>query len=256
MQKRKKLIIGNWKMNPGTHTEASFLFKGISKKAGKFKNVNIVVCPPFVFLDKLSQGYTGDSIKFGGQDLYHETKGAHTGEVSASQLYSVGADYVIIGHSERRAMGETNEAVQNKIKTALLHKLTPVVCIGESERDNHGRYLTFLREQITTALKGIKIGDVQKIAIAYEPIWAIGKTGRDAITPKKLHETTLFIRRVLVETYTKKIGMNMKILYGGSVKPNNAKELLREGNVIGFLIGGASLDAESFTSILNTANNL
>ena len=256
MQKRKKLIIGNWKMNPSTHSEASELFKGISKQAGKFKNVNIVVCPPFVFLDKLSVGYGGESIKFGGQDLYFEKSGAHTGEVSASQLYSVGADYVIIGHSERRAMGETDLEVQAKIKIALEHKLTPIVCVGESERDSHGKYLMHLRKQITTALKGIKVVDVNKIVIAYEPIWAIGKTGKDAITSQKLHETTLFIRRVLLETYTKKIGMDMKILYGGSVKPNNAEELLREGEVLGFLIGGASLNAESFNSILETANNL
>lgn len=256
MKKQKKLIIGNWKMNPGTHTEASLLFKGISKQASKYKNVDIVLCPPYVFLDKLSSGYSGTKIAFGGQNLYFEESGAHTGEVSASQLYSVGADYVIIGHSERRAMGETDIGVQNKIKIALSHSLTPIVCIGESDRDSHGKYLMFLRKQITTALKGIKIADVNKVVIAYEPIWAIGKTGKDAITPQKLHETSLFIRRVLLETYTKKVAMDMKILYGGSVKPNNAEELLRDGEVLGFLIGGASLDAENFTSILETANNL
>ena len=243
-------------MNPATHTEASELFKGITKTAHKFKNVDTVVCPPFVFIDKLSRGYSGDAVSLGGQNLFFEENGAHTGEVSASMLYSVGCDYVIIGHSERRANGENNIDVQKKIKTALYHKLTPVVCVGESERDSHGKYLMFLRKQITEALKGIKIEDVLKIVIAYEPIWAIGKTGKDAITPQKLHETTLYIRRVLLETYTKKIGMDMKIIYGGSVKPENAEVLLREGEVLGFLIGGASLNAESFNSILETANNL
>ena len=256
MQKRKKLIIGNWKMNPQKLVEAKKLFDGIKKKAPKYTKATAVVCPPSVYLHPLSKAYSGKAVSFGAQNLFYEESGAHTGELSAGQIKDAGCKYVIIGHSERRANGESDVEVQAKIKKALDHKLTPVVCIGESERDSHGKYLMFLRSQITTALKGIKSTDVLKVVIAYEPIWAIGKTGKDAITSQKLHETTLFIRRVLLETYTKKIGLDMKILYGGSVKPNNAEELLREGDVIGFLIGGASLDAESFNSILEIAHTL
>ncbi len=256
MKKVKKLVIGNWKQNPSTHTDASEIFKGIAKKAHTFTNVTTVVCPPFVFIDKLSAGYSGSSIYFGGQDVSFEKSGAHTGEISAAQLYSIGCDYVIIGHSERRAAGERDESVNKKIKIALEHKLTPVVCIGESERDSHGKYLSHLRNQIAKALKGVKEKDVLQVVIAYEPIWAIGKTGKDAITPQKLHETSLFIRRVLLETFSKKVGMSVTILYGGSVKPMNARELLEEGEVSGFLVGGASLDAGQFISILETAHNI
>ena len=254
MAKGKKLVVANWKLNPETHTDASSLFQGIARKAGKFKNVATVICPPFVFLYKLSQGYSAEVLQFGGQDLFYEEKGAHTGEISAAQLYSVGADYCIIGHSERRALGETDTDVQKKIAAALSSKLIPIVCVGESERDNHGKYLHFLRQQITAALKGIKMTDISKVVVAYEPIWAIGKTGKDAITPKKLHETTLFIRRVLREAFTAKISQKAVILYGGSVKPENAKELINDGEVQGFLVGGASLSAEDFCTILEITN--
>lgn len=255
MAKGKKLVVANWKMNPGTHTEASLLFRGIAKKTAKLKNVQTVVCPPFVFLDKLSANYSGNKILFGGQDLFYEEKGAYTGEVSASQLYSIGADYSIIGHSERRELGETDKEVQAKIKIALSHKLIPIVCIGESERDTHGKYLHFLRHQIVTAFKKLKQNEIHKVVIAYEPIWAIGKTGKDAITPQKLHETVLYIRRVLRETYTAKISEKVTILYGGSVKPENTEELIKDGEVQGFLVGGASLDADAFGAILETASN-
>ena len=255
MTKNKKLIVANWKMNPATHTEASFLFKGIVKTANKLRNVQTVICPPFVFLDKLTKGYNGTKVLLGGQDVFYEESGAHTGEVSASQLYSVGADYVIIGHSERRARGETDEDVRAKIKIALEHKLIPIICVGESERDSHGKYLAFLRHQIVTALSKSKTSDLNKVIIAYEPICAIGRTGKDAITPQKLHETTLFIRRVLRETFNSKIADSALVLYGGSVKGDNSEELIREGEVQGFLVGGASLKADEFGTILEIANN-
>lgn len=255
MAKKKKLIVANWKMNPATHTEASFLFRRIVRATSKLRNIQTVICPPFVFLDKLAQGYSGAQVLLGGQDIFYEESGAHTGEVSASQLYSVGADYVIIGHSERRFIGETDEEVRVKTKIALEHKLIPIVCVGESERDNHGKYLAFLRHQIVTALNRLKSADVNKIVIAYEPIWAIGRTGKAAITPQKLHETTLFIRRVLRETFNSKTADSATILYGGSVKGDNSKELIQEGKVQGFLVGGASLNAEDFGTILEIANN-
>jgi triosephosphate isomerase len=255
MTKSKKLIVANWKMNPGTHTDASILFKGITKVASRLRNVQTVICPPFVFLDKLSQEYSGHRVLLGGQNLYIEESGAHTGEVSGSQLYSVGADYCIIGHSERRANGESDKEVQLKIIKALEHKLTPILCVGESERDVQGKYLHFLRRQIVTDLKKIKTKEINEIVIAYEPIWAIGKTGKDAITSKKLHETVLYIKRVLRETYNSKVAESAIILYGGSVKPQNAEELINEGQVDGFLVGGASLNAESFGEILHISNS-
>lgn len=254
MKQQKRLIVANWKMNPATHTESSEIFKGIKEVAATLQNVQTVVCPPFVFIDKLAQEYTGERILFGGQDVFYEEKGSYSGEVSPAQLYSVGADYVIIGHSERRRLGETDEDVSKKVKIALTHNLTPIMCVGESERDSHGKYLTFLREQITRGLSLLKRADISRVVIAYEPIWAIGKTGADAITPQKLHETTLYIRRVLREAYANTIAEKALVLYGGSVEPANAETLLKEGDVSGFLVGHASLDPYAFKIILNIAN--
>lgn len=256
MAKTKKLIIGNWKMHPNTHTDASNIFSEIKEYASGLQNVQTVICPPFVFIDKLAQEYTGHRILFGGQDVFTQTSGSYTGEVSALQLYSVGADYVIIGHSERRKLGETDEVIATKIRIALGNKLTPIVCIGESERDTHGEYLRFLRRQIEKAFSEIKKKDILNVVLAYEPIWAIGKTGDEAINAQKLHETSLYMQRVLREEYGNVIADNTTIIYGGSVEPNNAEELLREGDVKGFLVGHASLEPKAFNKILEIANNI
>lgn len=251
---QKKLVIANWKMNPQTFAEAKRLFNGIKKAAGKYTRVKTVVCPPFVFLGDLAYGYSGRRILFGSQNIFLEDRGSYTGEISPLQVKDSGAVYSVIGHSERRARGETDADVKSKLALALKHKLVPVLCIGEHERDHHGKYLAFLRHQISTAFKGVKPKDMSRVVIAYEPIWAIGKTGSDAITPKKLHETVLFIRRVLLELYTKKIAFDVTILYGGSVEPENTLALFEEGTVQGFLVGHASLSAESFGRILEIVN--
>lgn len=250
----KKLIVANWKMNPNSLSEAKKLFLGIKNKASKLRNVQTVVCPPFVFIPNLKKMFSGHRIALGGQNLFYEEKGSFTGEISPSQLKDSGATYVILGHSERRAMGETNEIVSDKIEIALKHGFNVIFCIGEGDRDSHGQYLHFLREQITKALEKVKAKDLKNIVIAYEPIWAIGKTDDEAITPQKLHETTLFIKRVLIELYSKKFAMDIPVLYGGSVEKDNAEELLREGNVSGFLVGHASLEAKEFGEILEIAN--
>lgn len=255
MKKKKILVVANWKMNPSTHTEASKIFNGIKEFAHTLNNVQTVICPPFVFLDKLAQEYSGPQILFGGQDVFYEAKGSYTGEVSPSQLYSVGADYCIVGHSERRKLGSTNTDVSRKVKILLDSNITPIVCIGENERDTHGKYLNFLRKQIIKALSKIKKREISKVVIAYEPIWAIGKTDDDAITPQKLQETSLYIKRVLREHFGNTNADQTMIIYGGSVEPENAEELLREGDIQGFLIGHASLKSDSFNAILDSANN-
>lgn len=254
MKKEKQLIIANWKMHPSTLGESKKLFNGIKKTANTLRNVQTVVCPPFVFLPELKKLFKGHRIALGGQNVFSETAGSFTGEVSPLQLKDSGATYVIVGHSERRAMGETNAMVNGKVLLAHKTGFVVVMCVGESERDNHGKYLQFLREQITEGLEGLKAKDLATIVIAYEPIWAIGKTGDDAITPQKLHETALYIRRVIGETYSQKIAAGATILYGGSVKPENAEELLNDTDVQGFLVGGASLNAKDFGEILTIGN--
>lgn len=251
---QKKLVIANWKMNPQTFAEAKKLFNDIKKAAGTYSRVKTVVCPPFVFLGDLAYGYSGRKVAFGSQNIFSEERGSYTGEISPFQVKDSGATFSIIGHSERRARGESDADVHGKLALALKHKLTPVLCIGEHERDHHGKYLAFLRHQISTAFKRVRPKDVPRIVIAYEPIWAIGKHGSDAITPKKLHETVLFIRRVLRELYTKKVAFDVTILYGGSVEPENTLALFSEGTVQGFLVGHASLSAESFRRILEITN--
>ena len=256
MEKGKKIVIANWKMNPQTFSAAKRLFLGIKKKAVTLRNVETVIAPPFVFLSSLSKLYSSRRMALSGQDVFWEKKGLFTGEVSTSQLKESGADYVIVGHSERRALGETNDMVHRKVKAVIKEGLTAIVCIGESEHDSHGAYLKFLREQLESALVKIKAGNLKNIIIAYEPLWAIGKTNDEAITPEKLHETILFIRRVLIEMYNKDIAFNTRIIYGGSVERGNAHALLIQGTAQGFLVGHASLDALEFGDILDIANQV
>lgn len=240
-------------MNPQTALDAWQLFSGIIKVTSKLKQVDTIVFPPFIYLLDLSDSYRGKSISFGVQDIFWKEKGSFTGEISASQAHDAGAKYVIVGHSERRALGETDEDVARKVEAVLKERMHVILCIGEHKRDSHGSYLGFLRNQLETGLRKVKSGDLGRIIVAYEPIWAIGKSGDDSITPDKLHETTLFIKKILVERFTKS-AMDTPIIYGGSVEKENAKGILERGEVSGFLVGHASLDADEFVSILKIAN--
>ena len=253
---KKCIVIANWKMNPQTFAEAKKLFLSIKKKAVTLRNVETVIATPFIFLSPLSKLYSGHRIAFSGQDVFWEKKGSFTGEISTSQLKDSGANYVIVGHSERRALGEVNDMVHRKVKAVLKEGLTAIVCIGESEHDSHGVYLKFLREQLSSALVKVKADNLKHIIIAYEPLWAIGKTDDEAITPQMLHETVLFIRRVLIEMYNKKVAFNTRIIYGGSVEQGNAHALLVQGKAQGFLVGHAALKAPEFNHILDIANRV
>jgi len=251
----KPIVVANWKMNPQSFVEAEKLFTAIRKTATPLRNVQTVVCPPSVFISELYQSYSGSKVLLGGQDVYWEKKGSFTGEVSPVQLKDVGADYCIVGHSERRERGEDDEMVNNKIRAVIREGLTAIVCIGESERDKHGEYLQFLKNQIEKALHGVKNSNLKNIIIAYEPIWAIGKTDEDAITPEDLHETVLYIRKIFVGLYNKDNALALPILYGGSVERENAEILLVHGEANGFLVGHASLDVDEFGDILKIANS-
>lgn len=241
------LVVGNWKANPMTLDKAKELFVAIRKDARKIDDVEVVIAPPFPFLQTINKLSPSGRIGVGAQDVFWEMGGAYTGEVSLSMLQSVGVRYVIIGHSERRALGETDEEVAKKMEIALKHKLTTIVCVGEKKRDRKGDYLDMVRAQVKSLLGAVQSAQLKNLVIAYEPIWAIG-TGKTA-TPQDAYEMKLFIQKVIADTLDRKAVGKIRILYGGSVKKHNAEELFNEGEVDGFLVGGASLLPQDFCEI-------
>lgn len=256
MSKNKKLVVANWKLNPITLKDAKKLFSDVKKVASKTQNVQTVICPPSVYINELGKMYSGRRIALGAQNVFWENKGPYTGKLSPEMLKSVGVKYVIIGHSERRALGENNADVNKKIITALKSGLNVILCIGESKRDSQALYLEFLKEELESALLGVPKNHLKNLLVAYEPIWAIGKTEDNAISPHQMHEMYIFIKKIITELYDKKIALEILVLYGGSVEPGNAKELLNQGEIDGFLVGHASLEANKFNDILKISNAL
>lgn len=246
---RKKIIAGNWKMNT-TLNEAIELAKDIVERVKGIEDVDIVICPPYTNLYPVYQIIKDTNVKLGAQDLHWEDKGAYTGKISADMLLSVGVEYVIIGHSEQRTyFGETDETVNKKVKKALQKGLKPIVCVGETlEEREAGKTKEVVKTQVLGAFKDLSKEEVLKNIIAYEPVWAIG-TGRNA-TPEQADEVHAFIREVLADLYDDEVAQKIRIQYGGSMKPENAKALLEKENIDGGLIGGASLKGESFYKII------
>jgi triosephosphate isomerase len=247
-KKKKKLIIANWKMNPVTLAEAKSIVRSIKAQAKTYQS-QVVICPPSIYLNDLKGTIVKEKVFLGAQDVYSEAKGAFTGEVSPEMLVAIGVSHVILGHSERRAMGETDEVISKKVSAALKAGLSVILCIGEKERDDHGQYLAFLKGQLSASLKGASKKHSAKISIAYEPIWAIGK-GHEAMTPHDVHQMSIFIRKHLIHIYNSVAASDIRIVYGGSVDPSNAAAIVHEGGVDGLLIGRDSLNAKDFTSIV------
>ncbi len=250
---RKKLIAGNWKLNPADADATLELLRQLKARLAPFTKIQMAVMPPFTALHLAVDVLKGTRIAVGGQNLYWEDTGAFTGEISAPMLKSAGCQYVVIGHSERRQFfGETDESVHRKIAAALKHGLTPIVCVGEtlSEREA-GVMKDVVREQVTQALRGMNEKEIRRIVIAYEPVWAIG-TGRTA-TPTQAQEMHRFIRDLLAEMHSLALADSVLILYGGSVKADNAAALMGQPDIDGALVGGASLQAAGFTEIVKSA---
>jgi triosephosphate isomerase len=252
--KKKKLVIGNWKMNVMIVPEAKKLASGVKKKTAKVKKTEVVFCPPSIYLQTvagITKGKKSGKWKLGVQNVSSEDMGAHTGEISAMQLKQFDVSYCIVGHSERRKMGETDEMVAKKIQAVLRADIVPVLCIGESARDEEGAYLQFIKNQIVKALSGVQKGAISSIVIAYEPVWAIG--AKSAMSPRDLHEMTLYIKKCLRELFAT-YAEGVMILYGGSVTAQNAGEIVREGFVDGLLVGRDSLDAQNFSDIVKAVD--
>ncbi|HZK77016.1 MAG TPA: triose-phosphate isomerase, partial [Candidatus Kapabacteria bacterium] len=239
---RPKLIAGNWKMH-GTLKETRKLLIPLCEKSSAFKRVEVAVCPPFTSLFIAKQQLGNSHIKLGAQNCYLGSEGAFTGEISTAMLVDIGCEYVILGHSERRQFfGESDELISKKIRAALVAGLKPIVCIGETEEQRaNDQTESVLSRQISQSLNGMTTAEAEKLVIAYEPIWAIG-TGKTA-TPDQAQDAHAFIRKELGKTFGS-LAEDMRILYGGSVKPENADTLFREPDIDGGLVGGASLDAE------------
>jgi triosephosphate isomerase len=253
---RTPLIAGNWKMFK-THLEAMMLVQQLAHElAGhSFDNVEVVVCPPFTALRTIQTLIDSDRYEFGlgAQNMNAEKEGAYTGEISPVMLKALNVSYVILGHSERRQLfGETDDAVNSKIKAAFAHDITPIVCVGETEAEREsGATDTKVDLQVRQALKGIREELVRRIVIAYEPIWAIG-TGKTA-TPQDAQETIGFIRGVVGKLLREEVATETRILYGGSVKAGNAAALMGQRDIDGALVGGASLDAAEFAAIVKAS---
>jgi len=238
-----------------TITESIELANGLKRELFKlnYETIDVVLCPPYTALAEVSETIADSNIQLGAQDVHWEDEGAFTGEVSCRMLKDAGCQFVIIGHSERRQyFGETNDSVNKKLKTALKQGLTPILCVGEtlSEREKNKTF-SVLDDHIKNGLRDLTEQDILKIVIAYEPVWAIG-TGKTA-TPAQAQEAQKYIRDLLIKLYNKEAANNIRIQYGGSVKPENITELMRQPDVDGALVGGASLRIDTFSEIVKKA---
>ena len=250
---RKTVIAGNWKMNNDLAQSGKLIVELKNLLQNEKPNCDVIVCPPYTSLSDASKLIKSSAIKLGAQNMYFEDSGAYTGEVSASMLKSAGCEYVILGHSERRHIfGETDEMINKKIKKALAAGLKPIFCIGEllEERET-GITNDVIKRQALGGLADITEEEMKKIIIAYEPVWAIG-TGKTA-TPAQAQEVHEFIRDLIEVDYSLEIANDVTIQYGGSVKPDNAKELLSQKDIDGALVGGACLKADSFMGIIKAS---
>lgn len=245
-------------MYPKTLLEAKAIFAAEKKSVKNIRRVKTVICPPHVFVYplavSLSKGIKGISV--GAQNAFFEDDGARTGETSPRALVSLGATHVIIGHSERRALGETNTVVAQKLARAAANKLTAILCVGEHARDEGGAYFKEVSEQLRHSLAGFPRTEAKRLVVAYEPIWAIGTKALRPATPADFHEMSILIRRHLVEQFGKAAGFKIPILYGGSVDERNAEGFLKDGGADGLLVGRVSQSPEQFGAIIHIAEGI
>ncbi|RKL68424.1 triose-phosphate isomerase [Salipaludibacillus neizhouensis] len=250
---RKPIIAGNWKMNK-TKSEALAFIEEVKGLVPSSEKVDSVVCAPYLFLDALVQETKGTEVQIAAQNMHSEENGAFTGEVSPLALQDLGVTYVVIGHSERRELfGETDHSVNEKVHAAFKHGLTPIVCVGETlEQRDANKTKDVVTTQVKGGLKGLSDDQVKQTVVAYEPIWAIG-TGKTA-SSEDANETCGVIREVISETFSSDASEAVRIQYGGSVKPANINELLAQSDIDGALVGGASLEAQSYLQLVEAGN--
>lgn len=245
---KKPLVVANWKLYVTARGDALAKARAVARGA---KNVDaaLVICPPTPFIEVMHAPLKRAGISLGAQTISVSGVSARTGEVTAPMVASLGVSYAIVGHSERRAMGEDENGVHERVMAALDAKLAPIVCVGEHTRDaSNGDHFAVIENQLRSAFTQILVKDARRLVVAYEPVWAIGKTAADAMTAGELEETVIYIRKVLVELVGRAPALSIPILYGGSVEPANARELMESG-VAGFLVGHASVEPQSLLAI-------
>jgi len=249
---RRPFIAGNWKMNLN-RAEAMALARGLAEAVGGSPKADVAICPPSCYLDPVAQIVKGSAVALGAQNVYHEANGAFTGELSTTMLLDLGCKYVILGHSERRhILQESNADVNKKVHAALQAGLTPIVCVGEllAEREAN-QTAAVVRDQVEGSLAGVSAEKLAGVVFAYEPVWAIG-TGKVA-SPEQAEEVHKSLRKLLAERYNAAVAERVIIQYGGSVNPKNSADLLKQENIDGFLVGGASLKVDTFLGVIGAA---
>jgi len=249
----KKIIIANWKANPDSTGRAMRIAREVEYGFQSSKSVDVVLAPPFVFLE--SVGSVIKKVKLGAQNAFWGDVGPYTGEVSWRQLRHLNVEYIILGHSEQRAFGETNEKINKKIKVVLENGMKAVLCVGETEKNKEVAFPTVIQEEIMEGLKNIKKNFLKNLIIVYEPVWAISTHGK-ADSPKNVFEMAVLIRKELLKKFGKKMAFETKILYGGSVDEKNAADFVGVGKVDGLLVGRASLNAKKFLEIIKGVSNI
>jgi len=249
---RNLFIIGNWKMNPSTLSEAKEIYTDIKKVASRSPNVHVVVAPPAPFI--FSLGNTKSSVALAIQDVGKDVGGSHTGEVSAKMAKSVGARFAIVGHSERRALGDSDEIVAEKFIRIIEAGLVPILCVGEKKRDQDGDYFSEISREISIVLKAIPKTKSFRFIIAYEPVWAVGGSYDNALSPEDMRAMAIFIKKTCSNFMSKEKAMKIPVLYGGSVDADNAQTMLSDGGIDGLLVGRVSLDSRHFSEIIRFAD--
>ncbi len=251
---KKRLVVANWKMYVESPNAAVALARSVRTKLRTLPNVEVALAPSFVHVPLVAKALERSLVRVGAQAISGNHESAHTGEISAPMLVAAGAQFAIVGHSERRALGESNEMIRAQILAASDANLGVILCVGEKERDHGGEHFSFLKDQLTSALTGLSKKALNKLVIAYEPVWAIGKHANDAMKPQEIQETVIFIKKTITALLEPTLVKKISILYGGSVEEGNAAQIIKEGGVNGFLVGHASAHIEHFLPILKACN--
>lgn len=250
MVKNIKIVVGNWKMNPVDLVAAKEIYRAVKKGIRDLKKSVVFVLPPAIFLKDICLLNKNEKrLLIGAQDFFAESEGAFTGQLSLKMEMSSGGTVVLLGHSEKRKLGETDEQIAQKVFLALKNKLKTILCVGEMTRDEHGEYLNFLKNQIINGLMKVNRSLLSDLIIAYEPVWAIGQKETQALSATEMHEMAIFIRKIISDKYGRAQADSLPILYGGSVGINNAESIMKEGGVNGLLVGRESLHPETFVTI-------
>lgn len=239
-------------MNPTTLEEARKIFKSIKSTSEKLKSVNVVLCPPFVYIPILLNTRSESVVSVGAQDVYFEDQGSFTGEVSPIMLKDLGVSHVIVGHSEKRAKGDTDEMIAKKVQSVLEVGLNPILCVGEKERNEDGSHLEFLKAQIKNSLNKVSKKYIDKLIVAYEPVWAIG--AKESMNPANIYEMSIFVRKVMADMYGHDEAVSTPVLYGGSVNFRNAQDIFIKGQIDGLLVGRESVNLAGFTELLKSVD--